>query len=91
VALGLAVQAIREAPRLKKAVTQAEQKLKEFLKAKSLERHLGPGSEAAGGATAEEVCHQETALTGSYQSVLLIKILSGSMIALASASLTRYA
>jgi hypothetical protein len=41
----LAVQSMKEAPRLRKYVSEAERKLKEFIKAKSLERHMGTGSE----------------------------------------------
>jgi hypothetical protein len=40
---GLAIEGMRESPRLKKYTSEAERKLKEFLKAKSLERHPGRG------------------------------------------------
>jgi hypothetical protein len=43
IAAALAIEGMRESPRLKKYTSEAERNLKEFLKAKSLERHLGPG------------------------------------------------
>jgi hypothetical protein len=45
IATALAIEGMKESPRLKKYVSEAERKLKEFLKAKSLEQHMGPGSE----------------------------------------------
>lgn len=44
IALGLAVQGIRESPNMKMPPSVAEQKLKEFIRAKSLERNFPNGS-----------------------------------------------
>ncbi len=44
IATALAIEGIKESPRLRKYESEAERKLKEFIKQKSLERHMGSGS-----------------------------------------------